>query len=94
LDFRKNAFEIAKNIVIPESKHPVTILGQATVSYSVCSGVAMLSAVHFNNQKSFTANEIAYVIGDRFLPHKFMSVDLPIANAIPENGFRVRLIDA
>jgi hypothetical protein len=44
----QNAFEIAKNIVIPEL-HSVTVLSQAAISYRVCSRFAMLRAVHFDN---------------------------------------------
>jgi len=54
----------------------------------------VLSAVHFNNQVSFTANEIADVTAHRLLPYKFMPIDLPAADAIPESFFRVCLIDA
>ena len=54
----------------------------------------MLPAVHFNNQKSFAANEIADVTAYRFLPHKFMPINLPVTNTIPENCLRVGLIDA
>ena len=54
----------------------------------------MLSAVNFNDKKSFAANEVADVTGYRLLSDKFMSINLPVANTIPENGFRVCLIDA
>jgi hypothetical protein len=49
----------------------------------------VLSTIDFNNQKSFTAHEIADIAAYRLLPHKFMSIDLSVANAIPENNFRV-----
>jgi hypothetical protein len=54
----------------------------------------MLTAVNFNDDKSFTADEIADVVAYRLLPYKFVSAHLPVANAIPENRFRVGLIDA
>jgi hypothetical protein len=53
----------------------------------------VLSAINLNDEKPFAANEIADVIGDRFLPYEFLSTDLPVANTIPENSFRVCLID-
>jgi hypothetical protein len=90
----KNTFEIAKNLIVPKSKHPKSIGGQATISYRVCYGLAVLSAVHLNDEQPFAANEIANVIANRLLSYKFMPVDLSATNAIPENCFRVRLIDA
>jgi len=67
---------------------------QAAISYDVFSRFIVLTAVNLNDDKSFTADEIADVVADRFLPHKFVSANLPIANTIPENRFRVGLIDA
>ena len=90
----QNTLEIAQNIVIPESKHSVAILSQSTVSYRVCCRFIVLPAVHFNDQKSFAANKITDVAAYRLLPYKLVSVDLPVTNTIPENGFRVCLIDA
>src|SRR5258708_39819604 len=94
LDCGKNAFEIAKNIVVPESKYSVTFFSQTAISYRVCSRFIVLSAVNLNYEKSFAADEITDVTAYRLLPNKFMSVDLPVANPIPESCFRIRLIDA
>ncbi len=54
----------------------------------------MLSTINLNDDKSFAANKIAHVTTNWFLPHKFVAVDLAVANTIPENFFRVCLIDA
>jgi len=54
----------------------------------------MLPAVHFNDQKPLAANKITDETAYRLLPYKFMSVDLPVAKAIPEDRFRIGLIDA
>jgi len=53
----------------------------------------VLSAVDLNDDQPFAANEIADVIIDRLLSSKFMSIDLPVADAIPENLFRAGLIE-
>jgi hypothetical protein len=94
LDCGKNAFEITKNVVIPESEHSESFVDQATIADHVCSGLVVLSAVNFNNDKSFPADEIADVTAHGLLSNKFMPFDLPVANAIPENSFRIRLIGA
>jgi hypothetical protein len=94
LDRSQNSLEIAKNVVIPESKHVISIRNQALISYRVCRRFIVLSAIDLNYEKLLAANEIADVTTYRFLPYKFMSIDLSVANAIPESGFRVCLIDA
>jgi hypothetical protein len=53
----------------------------------------MLSAIDLDDQIEFSANEVADVAADRNLPDKLVSIDLPIANTIPENRLCVRLID-
>ena len=94
MDCGKNAFEITKNVVIPESEHSESFVDQATIADRVCSGLVVLSAVNFNNDKSFPADEIADVTAYGLLSYKFMPFDLPVANAVPENSFRIRLIGA
>ena len=64
------------------------------ISHGVRRRFIVLPAVRFDDQTSITADEITDETTNRLLPYKFMSVDLPIANTIPENGFRVCLIDA
>ncbi len=68
LDCGKNAFEIAKNIVVPESKYSVTFFSQTAISYRVCSRFIVLSAVNLNYEKSFAADEITDVTAYRLLP--------------------------
>jgi len=92
LDCGQNALEIAKNIVIPESQHPVTVLSQTAISHNVRGRSIVLPAVHFDNQKSFPANEIADVTAYGLLSYKFLPIDLSVPNTIPKYCFRVRLI--
>jgi hypothetical protein len=94
LDRYQNAFEIAKNVVIPKSKNPETFLHQLAISCRVRGRFIVLPAVYFDDDPSFATNEIADVFAYRLLPYKFMPVDLPVANTIPENCFRVCLIDS
>jgi hypothetical protein len=54
----------------------------------------MLSAIDFDDQHSLATNKITGVVFNRHLPNEFMPVDLPIANPIPEDRFRVGLVDA
>jgi hypothetical protein len=53
----------------------------------------VLSAIDLNDDQPFAADEIADVIVDRLLSNKFVSIDLPVADAIPENRFRIGLIE-
>jgi hypothetical protein len=53
LNGSKNAFEIAKNIVVPKSKHSEPLGNQALISYRIRGRFIMLTAVDLNDDKSF-----------------------------------------
>jgi hypothetical protein len=94
LNGEQNALKITEDIVVPKSKHAISVGEQALISFHIRSRFTVLSAVHLNNKKSFAANEIADITANRLLPHKFMPIDLTAANAIPQDCLRIRLIDA
>jgi len=54
----------------------------------------MLPAIHFNDEQFLATDKVTDVTVDRFLPHEYVPINLPIANPIPEHPFRVGLIDA
>src|SRR4051812_9264225 len=54
----------------------------------------MLSTVDLDDEDFLPTDEIADVSSKRKLAHELATVDLPIANSIPERRLRVRLIDA
>jgi hypothetical protein len=83
LNCNKDAFEVTEHIVIPESKHAVTLLTQGKIANCVRSRFIVLPAVDFNNQTSFAANKIADIADYRDLSSELVSVDLTIANPIP-----------
>jgi hypothetical protein len=93
LNHGEHAFRISENVVVPKSEHSITFIYQAAIADRVSGRLIVLPAVHLNNQSPFTTNEIADITKYRFLPDKLMPVDLPVANAIPENGLCVCLID-
>jgi len=49
LNHRQHAFEIAKDIVIPKSKHLISVCGQALIPYLVGYGFAILPTIRFND---------------------------------------------
>jgi hypothetical protein len=52
----------------------------------------MLPTIHFDDTTFFAANKVTDVAEYRDLSRKLVSVDLPVANAIPEDRFRVGLV--
>jgi hypothetical protein len=54
----------------------------------------VLSAIDFDDARFLAAHKVADVALDRQLPYEFVSVDLPVTNAIPEDSFRVSLTGA
>jgi hypothetical protein len=92
LNRHQDAFDISKNIVVPEPKHAVTVFSQATITYHVRGRLVVLPTVDFNNQSSFSADKVADVTKYRLLPYELVPVDLAIADSIPQNYFRIRLV--
>jgi hypothetical protein len=88
----ENAFDITKNLIVPETKHSVAFVIQTTIPNLVRNGSIVLSAVCFNDQTLLTANKIANILADRYLSDELMAVDLPVTNSIPENSLCVGLI--
>jgi hypothetical protein len=54
----------------------------------------MLTSIDFDDKQLFAADEVADVAADRLLSDKFISIDLPVTNAIPELRFGVSLVGA
>jgi hypothetical protein len=94
LNRHQDAFGISENVVIPESKHAIAVFSQATIAYYIRRGLIVLTAIDFNDQSSFSADKVADVTEYWHLPDELVPIDLPVADAIPEDCFRVRLIDA
>jgi len=52
----------------------------------------MLPTINFDDEPLLTANEVANIPNDRLLPDELISIDPSIADTIPENRLRIRLI--
>jgi hypothetical protein len=52
----------------------------------------VLSPIDVNNDKLFSANEVADVAADWLLPDEFISIDLSIPDTVPELRFCVGLV--
>jgi hypothetical protein len=94
LNRHQDAFGISEHVIVPESKHSVTFDHQAAITDRVGGRLIMLPTIHFDNQPPFSADKVADVTKYRLLPHKLVPIDLPVANTIPEDRFRICLIDA
>ena len=92
---RKHRVDLPHDFVIPESENTVTQHIQISGALVVLGNHrTMLSAVDFNNQLSFEANEIDNVRRDRILPTKFESAELACAQILPELSFGIDLVPA
>ncbi len=94
LNFSQNALKIPKDVIVPKSKYLVTFLSQTILSQHVCDRFIVLTAVDLDHKAPLTANEVAHITDDRFLPYEFVAVDLPVPDAIPEDCLCVCLIDS
>src|SRR6185437_3148660 len=86
------ALQIAENVVVPESKYSISFSDQVIVADRVSCRLRMLPTIDLNHDLLLATDEIADVSANRHLSCKFVAVDLAIADAIPKDSFRVRLI--
>ena len=94
LNCAENAVDIAEYIIVPEATDFVAFIGQPTIADCILGGFAVLSAINLNDEQLLAANKIANVALDRQLTHELVSIDLPIAKSVPEDGLGIRSIDA
>ena len=80
----KHPVDIAENIVVPETKHTVTVIDEPRVANRVTGTLRMLPAVDLDHRPILAADEIHCVRPDRLLPDEFAAGDLPRADPIPE----------
>jgi len=60
---------------------------QPTGAPLVCRALGMLTAVEFDDQMPFPADEIGDIGTERDLPGKLVAVQLPVAKIAPETKF-------
>ena len=94
LNCDQHTFKISEHIIVPESKYAISFGREVAIANRIFGGLVVLSAIHFDHDLLFSADEVADVAADRHLPRKLVAVDLTIADTIPENGFRIRLVGA
>jgi hypothetical protein len=86
----KNAISIVKDIIVPKAKNAVASSVpkaknavasslQFLVTSTVAETVSVLSAIGFDDELSFAANEICDVASYRFLSYEFETVEPTVA---------------
>jgi hypothetical protein len=74
---RRNHFKytvhIAKHVIIPESQHAISMLGEPPVAHRVALVDRVLAAVDFNDEPLLATNEIDDVGSDRFLTDELVT---------------------
>jgi hypothetical protein len=94
-DCFEHAIRIGQNIIVPESKHSISLVFEKFCSTRIGLGLlAMLSSIQFNDEHGFRADEIGDEGADGKLPPEFMSAEASIAQVEPQTSFGICLIDA
>jgi hypothetical protein len=75
----ENAISIAKDIIVPKAKNAVASSLQFLVTSTVAETVSVLSAIGFDDELSFAANEVCDVASYRFLSYEFETVEPTVA---------------
>lgn len=75
----KHAFDVCKNLVVPETDNEITHRRHAR-SFGVPGSLnCMLPAIEFNNELCFGAVEVGNKIVDLYLPLELPAVQPPVA---------------
>jgi hypothetical protein len=88
----KHTTNITQNIVVPESEHPIMMRDQPLVAKAISQTVRMLTTIHFDDQMSFAANQVNNIGADGLLPNKFMPIQRPRTETMPQRIFGVSRI--
>jgi len=86
----QNALDISKHVIVPEAQDSIIPCSKPFIADWVKPACRMLSAIHFDDQSTFAANEIHDVTSYRLLPNKLESTKLTSAQFIPQQQFSAR----
>jgi hypothetical protein len=87
----KNAFDVAQNVVVPESNDVISRFLQSSGSDGVFrTALCVLSAVDLNDQFQIERDEIDNAAGDRLLPFEFDALEAPVAQFASDQLFGFR----
>ncbi|WP_456771537.1 hypothetical protein [Bradyrhizobium sp. USDA 4369] len=93
LNDSKYSFDISQNIVVPEAKDAIAFVSEPTIANDIPDRFAMLPTINLDYQRSFPTDEIADVSRNGTLPNKLMALQLAVADPVPQDRFRVCLVN-
>src|SRR5262245_15773565 len=96
-DDMHDAFNISEHVVVPESQHAVSIVTQISLPLAIAKrvlGLAMLSAVKFDDHPRRVACEIRKIRSDGCLASKMRSLDFNSTQVPPQLSFGVSHVAA
>ena len=73
----KHTRHIAENVIVPEPQHTVIAIREPFVANRVAGVIGMLSPIDFDDEATFSANEINNIGAYRLLTDEFMAVQPP-----------------
>src|SRR5262249_395644 len=74
-DRLQHSVHVEQNLIVPEPQHAVAMVRKPPVTDSIAFILAVLSAVHLDDETALAADEIDEIWPDRFLTHELASVD-------------------
>jgi len=94
-DHFQDTAEILDHVIIPETQHaPAMLLKPSRAVGLILGDRAVLTAVEFDDQRSFLADEIDDVPSDRYLASELKSGQLSVPDLRPQQTLDVCLIGA
>jgi hypothetical protein len=89
--FRKHGLGLIQHGIVPETQYAKSAFRQHSTSVFVVSqALCVLPSVKFDNQRSFDADEIDNVSGNRKLTPELETAQAPSTQMRPQEAFDVR----
>lgn len=89
-----DTFDIAENLVVPESQDTITLCRQVPRAIDIAGIVGVLTAIHLHDQLCLPAAEISDKGSDGELPAEMCVFELMVAQPVPQCLLRLRHIPA
>jgi hypothetical protein len=90
VNHREHVLELRQDLIVPESHHLESLSHQEQGAFCVTRRLLdVLPTIELDDEPPLDANEIHDVAADGHLAPKLVTVELPIAHAIPQPLLRI-----
>jgi len=85
----KHAGHVAQHVVVPKSQDSIIVVCKPFVANRVARVVRVLPPINFNDETTFTANQVDRIGTNRLLPNELAAIEPARSKSVPKCCFRV-----